>query len=557
MLGSALYLAGCSDDPASNTNNGGGSLNQKDESIKAADISKIPAASKKRTDTFVAGTTKPGGVFNPYFYSNGWDENINSVIFSSLVNIDDKGKPYPQLAEKWDISADNLTYTFHLRPDLKFSDGSPLTAEDVAFTLTMLHDPKYDGATDISLVHIKGGQAYKEGKADKIEGIHVIDNQTIKIETEEVNAQALTMLGGPVLSKAYYGKEYKRGNLDYIKTTFLKPIGSGPYYLEEYVAGQELRFKANPYYYEGKPDTEEFIYKVTDPNTNFQLFQTGETDYERFDATPDNFEQLSSLGFANIDLSQASVYGYIAFNNSNELFRDNKVKQAFFYGLDRKKIVDSYYQGYATVADVPASPVLWSYTNKDVKKYDYDLERAKKLLDEAGWKAGKDGIREKDGKKLKVTFIGSKTRPLNDTIIAMATENYKKMGVDFDAELLDPNALFNKTQKGDYDLAFFESSMIIDPHDNAKNFLSDNPNNISKYNNPKADELIKKGISTVDMDQRKEVYGELYKELTEDPPVLYVYYRKFLFASNARMEGLKTNPFNGISNSLSKAEIQK
>ena len=110
-----------------------------------------------------------GGIFLPHFMENGWDGNITQAIFAPLVGLDKEGEPIPILAKKWDISEDQLTYTFYLKDGLKFSDGSPLTADDVAFTLTLLHDPTYNGATDISQTAIKGGQAYKEGKATFIE----------------------------------------------------------------------------------------------------------------------------------------------------------------------------------------------------------------------------------------------------------------------------------------------------------------------------------------------------------------------------------------------------
>ena len=224
------------------------------EKIAATDKTKVPDKAKNRKDTLVVGISKPGGVFLPYFQQNGWDGNVTSVIFASLVSTDKQGKPIPELAEKWDVSSDQLTYTFHLRKDLKFSDGSPLTADDVAFTLTLLHDKAYEGEVDISQYAVKGGKEYKEGKATSIEGIQVVDPQTIKITTEKVNSQAIFVLGGTVLSKAYYGKDYKQNtSLDYLKDLYGKPLAAGPYKFEKYIPGQEVRFVANENYYAGKP----------------------------------------------------------------------------------------------------------------------------------------------------------------------------------------------------------------------------------------------------------------------------------------------------------------
>lgn len=123
----------------------------------ASDASQIPAAAKLRKDTVVAGISEPQGIFNPYFFVNGWDENVTNVIFSRLIDWDSHGNLVPGLAESWTVSPDNKVYTIKLRPNLTFSDGSPLTADDVAFTLTVLLDPKYDGDTDITLANIAGG----------------------------------------------------------------------------------------------------------------------------------------------------------------------------------------------------------------------------------------------------------------------------------------------------------------------------------------------------------------------------------------------------------------
>ena len=137
----------------------------------ATDASQVPVAAKLRKDTVVDGISEPQGIFNPYFFVNGWDENVTNVIFSRLIDWDSQGKLVSGLAESWTVSPDGKVYTIKLRPNLTFSDGSPLTAEDVAFTLTVLSDPKYDGDTDITLANIAGGAEYKAGKADSVSGL--------------------------------------------------------------------------------------------------------------------------------------------------------------------------------------------------------------------------------------------------------------------------------------------------------------------------------------------------------------------------------------------------
>ncbi|MBK5469521.1 MULTISPECIES: ABC transporter substrate-binding protein [Bacillus] len=554
FFSTSVLLAGCAQEETS-TNEATKMPKVKDEFIKASDKAKSPAKAKERKDTFVVGMPSPGGIFLPHFMENGWDGNITQAIFAPLVGLDKEGKPIPILAEKWDISEDQLTYTFHLKDDLKFSDSSPLTADDVAFTLTLLHDPTYSGATDISQTAIKGGQAYKEGKATSIEGIQVIDPKTITITTEKVNAQTLSLIGGEVISKAYYGKEYKQGNLEYLKELYGKPMGAGAYKLDKYIPGQEVRFVANENYFEGKPKIEHFIYKITKGDTKLQQFQAGEVDYDGFTTNAETIEQLKELGFANVNVYTGSSYGYIKMNYKKSYFKDKRVRQAFIYGLERQKVIDTYFQGYASLVNVPITPVSWAYTEEGINKYEYNLEKAKKLLDEAGWKAGSDGIREKDGQKLKVSYFASSASKINDVMIPVMKEDYKKIGVDFNPEYMDFNTMISKVIKGDYDLAMVSTPMIDDPSGTIEEFVSTSKRNYDGYHNPKVDELAKQALETLDIEKRKEIYKKLYQELSEDPPVIFLNNSKVVSAHNARIQGLQEDNYNGILLSLPKLNI--
>ncbi|EJR55061.1 hypothetical protein IIO_05503 [Bacillus cereus VD115] len=532
--------------------------NIKIEKIAATDKTKVPDKAKNRKDTLVVGISKPGGVFLPYFQQNGWDGNVTSVIFASLVSTDKQGKPIPELAEKWDVSSDQLTYTFHLRKDLKFSDGSPLTADDVAFTLTLLHDKAYEGEIDISQYAVKGGKEYKEGKATSIEGIQVVDPQTIKITTEKVNSQAIFVLGGTVLSKAYYGKDYKQNtSLDYLKELYGKPIAAGPYKFEKYIPGQEVRFVANENYYAGKPKIPNFIYKITSGDTKLQLFQTGEVDYTGLGTGDEILEQAKGLEFANIQIETAASFSYIYMNNNKPYLKDKKVRQALIYGLDRKKYVDTALKGYGTVANVPIHPTSWAYTEEGVNKYEYNKEKAKKLLDEAGWKVGSDGVREKDGQKLKLSYFGPSSAKDSDLLIPIAKENYKEIGVEFNPEFMDFNTMLSKVNKGDYDLASVSTPITSDPSETAGEYLSGVNDKSLGYKNAKVDELIKKGIETVDIEKRKPIYKELYKELSDDPPVILLNYRRTITGYNGNIKGIDSEKYNSISANLPVLSFEK
>jgi peptide/nickel transport system substrate-binding protein len=553
----AIILSGCS--KAITTDTGAASTPAKVDTnvqlIKATDASKNPEKAKSRANTFVTGlSSAPGGVFLPYFYENGYDGNATGPIFASLVILDSQGKPKADLAERWEISSDNLVYTYHLKKGLKFSNGTPVTAADVQFTLTLLADPAYAGYSDISTFFIKGTEDYKKGNATSISGIKVIDDLTVEITTEKVNAQNLLNLGGQVISKAYYGKDYIKGKLDYLKDLYPTPMGAGAYKFVKYIPGQEIHYAANENYYGGKPSIENLIYKVSSADTALQLFQTGETDTVSVPLTDDNLEALKNLGFANIQISTANNFGLIYFNNGKPTLKETAVRQALYYGLDREKLVTIQYQGHAQVANVPNSPLSWAYTEDGITKYGFDPTKAKKLLDDAGWKVGANGIREKAGVKLKLNYL---TRKGDDVFISIAKENYKDLGIDFTAEMIDFDTEITKFTKGDYDLAAFSTSLLTDPNDAVSEFLSTFPQNYSKYSNPKVDKLIKDGISTTDLEKRKAIYKDLYKEFTNDPPVLLTIYKQSLSASNARIPDLIKDGYNNYDLSLPKIKISK
>ncbi|MFD0590984.1 ABC transporter substrate-binding protein [Paenibacillus sp. GCM10027627] len=557
IFAGTLLLAACSNSnttapkssqPAeSATASPGASSSPSVDPLQGADLTKLPDAAKKRTDTLIVGLTDPSGAFTPYFHQSGYDGNVSSLLFASLITVDESGLPVPHLAEKYEVSADQLTYTFTLRKDSKFSDGSPLTADDIAFTWTLLHDKAYDGDEDIIReANIKGGQAYKDGKAAAIEGIKIIDPQTISVTLEKPIATAIFTLGSKILSKAYYGKDYKFGNLDYIKNLHAAPLGNGPYKLEKFIPGQEVRFTANEHYFKGAPNIKNFIYKTSDGDS-FQFVETGEIDFAGFTATQENIDKLKSLPFLKLLPYTPSTYGYIQLNLEKEHLKDKKVRQALVYGLDRQSIYVDSTQGANSIANIPSSPISWSYTEDGINKYEFDLEKAKTLLDEAGWTVGKDGIREKDGQSLKFHYLGSKSAQ-TDTFIAVVQEHFKTLGIDFQPEVFaDFNALISKVESGDYDAASFSTPMLTDPSDGLSSFIN---GEIKGYDNPKVKELYTKALETTVIDERKAIYKELYQLLNDELPVIFTNYRKTIYAYNGRIENLSVSPFRGITVSL-------
>lgn len=485
-----------------------------------------------------------------------YDWEISETIFEPLLHKDVTGQPLPGIAERWEISPDGLEYTFFLRKDVRFSDGSPLTAEDVAFSTIVLADPSYDGPNDIFASFIKGLQDYRDKKTTTVEGIKVIDPHTIKFILDKPNASLLFSLTeslAGIIPKAYYGKAYKQGDVSGIKALHRQPLGSGPYKMVEHKEGIETIMVANELYWKGKPKIKNVIFKVTNDNTRIQQLISGEIDLDQVSVNARNISQLKDAGFLNIQLHPTNGYGYIGMNVSLPMFADRKVRQALAYGLNRKQIVDAVYEGYADVCNQPQSKVSWVY-NPNVNPYEYNPEKAAQLLDEAGWKKGADGVREKDGRKFTIHFTASSPNPVNEAIIPVAKQNYEQLGIVFIPEQMEFNAVMKKRNAGDIEMYFMAWGLNTDP-DATTIFKTKGTQNNLHYSNPKVDELLEKGLKVTNLEERKKVYHELYTELNDDLPYIFMYQRSDMWPVNARVKGIMASPYKRYTFELWQAEL--
>jgi peptide/nickel transport system substrate-binding protein len=557
MMAFVLVVAGCGGSQTAKNVEQKGDLSSKlTEIIKAEHPEKNPELAKNRKDTLIIGVDTPDGVLNSIYADSAFDVKICTTIFDTLLGKDPQGQPVPGIAEKWEISDNGMEYTFHLRKDATFHDGSPVTAEDVAFPYYIMSDSSYDGPDDVFPILIKGCKEYRDGKATTIEGIQIIDPYTIKFMLEKPNASAIyafTEYYLPVLPKAYYGKDYKQGNTDGIKKMHRTPMGSGPYKFVQYKEGIETILVANENYWKGKPKIKNIIYKATNENTRIQMLSSGETDLDEVTVNARNIAQLKQSGFLTIQMHPTNGYGYIGMNVGNPMFSDPKVRQALAYGLNRKQIVDAVYEGYADVCNEPESKVGWAF-NPDVNTYEYNPEKAAQMLDEAGWKKGTDGVREKDGKKFVIHFTASTPNPVNEAIIPIAKQNYEQLGITFIPEQMEFNGVVKKQKSGEAEMFFMAWHLNTDP-DATTIYKTKGTQNYLNYSNAKVDELLAKGLTTINFEERKKVYQELYKELNEDLPYIYMYQRRDMYPINVRVQGISISPYRDFTHDLWHAEL--
>ena len=526
----------------------------------AKDMSKNPSTATDRKDTLVIGTEAPDGVLNAlYLGESAYDQYIVEAMYAPLLAPTKTGDLENWLTESNSISDDGLTYTFKIKKDANWSDGTPITAKDVEFSIRACCDASYTGANDYitGRVKIKGAAEYKAGTATSIDGMKIVDDKTIAITLTEKSSSGLYVLGGTVpVPEAYYSKYYKQGNTDSLKETYTKPgPASGAYKFVSYKEGQEVDLEANDKYVLGTPKIKNLIYKVCTDETKISMIQSGDIDLTDVVVGTDNVESLEGLGFAGYQLFPTNGYGYMAFNEAKPQFKDKVVRQALATALNREKIVSSVYNKYAQVINVPQSKVSWAYA-EGKNDYKYDLEKAKKMLDDAGWKAGADGIREKDGVKLAINFTGTSNNPVVDSILSVATEDWKALGVKFTSEKMDFTSMRQKQKGGDWDMLFMAWGLIADANDNDI-YGTGGSQNKTNYSNTKLDEIYKKISAELDKNKLKELYKELYTEINEDLPYIYMYQRSDMWGYNGRVKGLENSPYVDYTYNLQKVTLEK
>lgn len=528
------------------------------EVVKATNPEKLPDEAKNRKDTLIVGIAEFEAKFLPIYSGTVYDSYVTSLAFDTLVSNDAKGEAVPNLAEKWEISPDGKTYTFHLKQGVKFINGTELTADDVAFTYTAMCDPTYDGPRIDAVTNLAGYEDYAKGKATSVSGIKVIDKYTISFTEAKVKASAL--LGDfiyGIMPKSVY--DFPKGHIEKLKANLTKNIiGSGAYVFKSYKPAAEIDMEANPNYWKGAPKIKNIIMKVTTAQTNIQELKSGGTDIDRIPAKPENVQMLKDAGFLDLQFFPDNGYGFIGFNCRLPMFSDKRVRQALTYGLNRKGFVDAYFKGYSEVANVPIPTISWAYTDK-INKYEYNPDKAKQLLDEAGWKVGSDGYRYKDGKKMTIhwmTYTGSK---YVETLIPILKENWKQIGVEVVPELMDFGTLSTKVfDKQQFEMFNMAWSNSIDPDQSAlftKSQMGLGGFNCVGWTTPENEKLLADGLAETDQAKRKEIYQKWSELINDELPYIFLDSDKQLYAVSSRVKGIDISSYCDWTYYVYKAEL--
>lgn len=504
----------------------------------------------------IAQEGEPGNL-NPMVWATTSDTNITHMIFDSLVRPDEQLIIEGSLAKDWTVSEDGKTYTFNLYDNVKWHDGEPFTANDVAFTFTSLADPRYDAGAYSRVEPILGAADFHNGTADSVAGIKVIDDYTVEFTLAEANASFLANMFIGVLPE-HILKDVSPA--DWAKDDFNRaPIGTGPFKFVKWEPAQYIELTANMDYFKGAPNLDGIIYRFGDQNTMLAAFMNQEVDIVPVPVA--EVENVKTLDFAEVKTSNdLSVY-YIGFNLLNEHFKDVKVRQALAYAVNKELIVTSILGEYGEICEDLFPNAHWSH-NPDVTTYPYNPEQAMALLEEAGYTKNAAGIYEKDGKELKFTIEVPTGKKEREKTAVMLKQMWDEIGLVVEIRQLDfptlVTKLLPKDKEGkqrtvtaeDYDAYILGFGVEADPDEYRpyfhSAFMPPNGYNFVSYSDPEMDELLINQLLETNQDARQAIFWEIGKKLSDEQPWIPIYGQKSVFVSNVKVQGF-TPDFRGVT----------
>ncbi|NBK98687.1 MAG: ABC transporter substrate-binding protein [Erysipelotrichia bacterium] len=544
-------------------------------------------------NTLRVGSMELDGVISPIYYTTAYDGYAVDLIFDSLLDYNVDSELTPELASEMPtISEDGLTVTFKLKKGLKFSDGEKLTSEDVRFTFEVVADPSYSGRFGSTAENIVGySKFHKKGsKVKHLKGIETPDEQTVIFHLSEPRNDAIADLGtsfGIISSKQFEG-DYKKGNTKAIEEATTTTLGSGPYKLNKYDKSSGASFVKNEEFttLEGDYSVEKIVIQHVTDSTELDALTSNSVDLLPASLSADKISSISSNDkFAYHDYARAGI-GYVTFNTENGATVDPAVRKALMYGINRDAFNDSYF-GWTKDASADLKEIKLGYGPKafinpvsalgDVVRgerevaglpdYSYNLETAKAILDEAGWVVGADGIREKDGKALKIKFLASENNSVLDTLLPLFEKDWaKELGVSLQKTTVDMNTMFKKIAdpkaNGEWNAAFlavgFTGTTLteINTMFHSEDKEVKEKSNYAGLKDAELDTLLETARATVGDAGAAAAYEKVLVRAMEDAAYYPLYANQYFDLYNKRVKNLNTSSVYPWTKAMADVKIE-
>ncbi|MDD5802737.1 MAG: ABC transporter substrate-binding protein [Clostridia bacterium] len=453
---------------------------------------------------------------NPAMDEHG---EINILIFNGLTAHDGENQVVPGLAKSWDYDEETYTYTFHLAEDVKWHDGEPFTAEDVKFTIEAIMNPE-NGS--------ENAPNYEE-----VEEITVVDEHTVSFKLDAPNVAFLDYMTMAVLPKHLLeGEDMQTSDF------FCNPVGTGPYKLESWDEGQAITLVKNEDYFKGAPNIDTVVFKIVpDDNAKALQLKSGELDLALL--TPKDAASFAGEEAYTCYDMKTSDYRGILFNFWNEYWQKNRdLIPAVCYGIDRQAIIDAVLLGQGMTAYGPLQRNI--YNNEEVEHYDYDPQKAKAVLEEAGCEMGDDGFYYRDGEKVGFVISVGAGDQVRVDIAQIAAQQLQQIGMDVTVEI---PAQVDWGGQMAY-LIGWGSPFDADDH-TYKVFGTDKGANYSGYSNELVDKYLTEARQSDDPEVRAEAYDKFQEELAKDPAYAFICYIDANYVADADIQGIDPDTVMG------------
>ena len=488
------------------------------------------------------------GIFNGFLYSSSIDNDFMQYTMNGAfptnpdftLVLDSDETPI-----KVTVNPEEKTVTYKINPKFKWSNGEPVTTKDIVKTYEIVANQKYIESSSSSRFNknrkkIVGIQEYNEGKADKISGLEVIDDSTMKIHLTEVTPSVYW--GGNFVSEFVNAKQFEGVPMDkIIESPALRrsPLSYGPYYIKDIVQGEKVIFEANPYYYRGEPKIKTIEMEILPPSQQVAAIKSGKYDIV-FNPELNIFPEIEKLDNINILARKAMYFSYLGFHvgkwdaeknevvtDTNSKMYDINLRKAMAYAIDNDSIAKQFYHGLAMRAPSPIAPIFTQLRNPEVEGFKIDLEKAKKLLEDAGYKdVDGDGIREgKDGKPFKINLAMMSGSEIQEPLSQYYIQQWKSIGLNVelvDGRLLDFNNFYDRLKADDPAIDCFFAAFGYGTDPQQMNLFGKNSQfNKARYTSETFEKALEAQISPEALDEAKriEIYHNYDKIFMEELPV--------------------------------------
>lgn len=478
---------------------------------------------------------------NPLFSTSVQEDQLFALFSDLLVTVDERGRAVPELAARvptsanGDISRDGRSITYRLRRGVKWHDGVTFTSRDVRFSWQAVMNPRNNVASR---------EAY-----DVVERVDTPDDYTAILRLKRPFAPAvLTIFGGGqtlrLVPQHVLAKYADVNAVDFNQ----HPIGTGPFKVVAWKRGQSVELEANDAYFLGKPKLRRVTVQLVPATTTAGvMLETHETDFAQLDSS--TYQRVRDN--PNLRVVLANYYAFIGLpmNVTRPALRDVRVRRAIVYALDRVSLNDKNTFGTGVLADSDLNPISWAHTN-DVVHYPHDPARATALLEAAGWRAGSDGVRQKNGARLALELAepSGGTTARNEDV--QVQEMLRRVGIEVTIKGYAPSLLYAPAEaggileSGKFDLTISGWVSGGDP-DNSTLYMcryaGPAGQNYSRYCSSAMDAAQEQALATYDTARRKRAYAAIERLASQDLPFVFVYWPKARFAMNPDLRGFAPN----------------